>query len=311
MPELRYSAWPENRPNKNDIFLSQWRTSSMTSVLISVGDWLKMTVARLNNVSLSPQLDAEVLLHAITGIHRAMTYARPEQLLTLEQVEDLQLVLTRRERGEPIAYITGVQEFWSMPLEVSPAVLIPRPETELLVERALELISLEHPSRVLDMGTGSGAIALAVAQARPHARVTAIDSSAEALAVAICNQRALQITNLKIQHSDWFSALRGERFDVIVSNPPYIAADDPSLSPAVAAFEPKLALIAGPTGLEALEHLIAEASNHLQPNGWVVLEHGWKQADAVATLLVKHGYSHVRSRPDLSGHDRVTEGQKP
>lgn len=280
----------------------------MTTPLTSVGDWLKMTVTRLNAVGSSPQLDAEILLHAISGIHRAMAYARPEQLLTHEQLEDLQLVVARRERGEPIAYITGTQEFWSMPLEVSPAVLIPRSETELLVERALELVSLENPSRVLDLGTGSGAIALAIAHARPHAQVIAVDVSQDALAVAANNQRTLGIRNLEFKHSDWFNALGDQRFDVIVGNPPYIAADDPDVAPNVIAFEPKLALIAGATGLEAIERIVQEAQNHLSVHGWLALEHGWKQAAAVRALLVQQGYSHVRSRPDLAGHERITEG---
>jgi release factor glutamine methyltransferase len=275
---------------------------------VSVGDWLKMTVTRLNTVGSSPQLDAEILLHAITGIHRAMAYARPEQLLTHEQLEDLQLVVARRERGEPIAYITRVQEFWSMSLQVSPAVLIPRPETELLVERTLELVSLEHPSRVLDLGTGSGAIALAIAHARPHAHVLAVDISNDALAVAANNQRSLGIRNLDLQYSNWFSELDNKQFDVIVSNPPYIAADDPDLSSTVAEFEPRLALIPGPTGLEAIERIVKESGAHLQPHGWLAIEHGWKQAAAVRALLVQHGYSHVRSRPDLAGHERITEG---
>jgi release factor glutamine methyltransferase len=281
----------------------------MTSHSISVGNWLKMTVTRLDAVSSSPQLDAEILLHAITGIHRAMAYARPEQILTNEQVEDLQLVMARRERGEPIAYITGTQEFWSMPLTVSPAVLIPRPETELLVERALELVSLEEPSRVLDLGTGSGAIALAIAHARAHAQVTAVDLSQEALAVAASNQRALNIANLELKHSDWFGSLGEQHFDVIVSNPPYIATDDPDIDPNVVAYEPKLALIAGTTGLEALDRIAREACAHLAPNGWLVFEHGWKQGADVRSTLVQNGYSHVRSRPDLAGHERVTEGQ--
>jgi release factor glutamine methyltransferase len=238
-----------------------------------------------------------------------MVYARPEQALTVEQLEDLHLVTERRERGEPIAYITGTQEFWSMNLQVSPAVLIPRPETELLVERALELVSLEEPSRVLDLGTGSGAIALAIAHARAHAHVIAVDVSPEALAVASSNQRALGIRNLDIRLSDWFSAVGDARFDTIIGNPPYVAIDDPDLAPGVAAFEPKLALIAGPTGMEEIERIVKDAAIHLMPNGWLLLEHGWKQGAEVRSALVQHGFSHVRSRPDLAGHERVTEGQ--
>jgi release factor glutamine methyltransferase len=282
----------------------------MTVPSVSVGEWLKTAVQRIHAVSTSPQLDAEILLHAITGIHRAIAYARPEQLLSREQLEDLQPVLARRERGEPIAYIVGQQEFWSMPLEVSPAVLIPRPETELLVERALELVPLEHPSRVLDLGTGSGAIALAIAHARAHAQVVAVDVSQEALTVAGRNRRALRTRNLELKHSDWFANLTAERFDAIVSNPPYVAVDDPHLWPTVAQFEPKLALLSGPTGLECLEHIVQGAAQHLQQGGWLLLEHGWQQAAAVRALLVQHGYSHVRSRPDLAGHERITEGRR-
>lgn len=275
----------------------------------SVGDWLKMAVAQLHAVSDSPQLDAEILLRTVTGIHRAQAHARPERALDVANLPTLQAMLTRRARGEPIAYITGRQEFWSMPLHVSSAVLIPRPETEGLVERALEAVPLETFSRVLDVGTGSGAIALAIAQARPHAQVTGVDLSAQALAVAERNRREFGIVNLKFELSDWFQSLGEQRFDVIVSNPPYIAEDDPHLAPDVAAFEPKLALISGPTGLEALERILRDARNHLMPNGWLLLEHGWTQAPTVRALLVQHGYSHVRSRSDLAGHERVTEGQ--
>jgi release factor glutamine methyltransferase len=268
-----------------------------------------MAVTRFNAVSGSPQLDAEILLQAITGLHRSTMYARPEQLLTTEQLEDLQPVVARRERGEPIAYIVGMQEFWSMPLQVSSAVLIPRPETEVLVESALERVPLNNPSRVLDLGTGSGAIALAIAHARANAQVLGIDISHDALDLAIRNQHALGILNLEFKRSDWFNGLTDARFDVIASNPPYVAANDVDLSPAVAAFEPKLALIAGPTGLEVIERIVKEAPRHLKPDGWLLFEHGWKQAAAVRSLLVQHGYSHVRSRSDLAGHERVTEAQ--
>jgi release factor glutamine methyltransferase len=275
---------------------------------ISLGDWLKTTVSRLQGASESPQLDAEILLHTMTGIPRAMAYARPELILTAEQLEDLQLVIDRRARGEPIAYITGTQEFWSMPLKVSPAVLIPRPETELLVERALELLPLEHPAKVLDLGTGSGAIALAIALARPHARVTAIDASHAALSVARDNQLLVGVENLEIHLSDWFSALGGKTFDVIVSNPPYVAANDPDLSPHVAEFEPANAVIAGPNGLEAIERIAAAAPLYLVNGGVLALEHGWRQAAEVRSLLVRAGFSRVRSYRDLAGHERVTEG---
>jgi len=283
----------------------------MPTQLTSVGEWLKMAVAQLHAVSDSPQLDAEILLRNVTGIHRSLAHARPESAIDVTQLPQLQAMLARRARGEPIAYIVGQQEFWSMPLHVTSAVLIPRPETELLVERTLEVVPLETFSRVLDIGTGSGAIALAIAQARPHAQVTGVDLSAQALAVAERNRRELGIVNVKFELSDWFQSLGEQRYDVIASNPPYIAAEDPDLAPNVAAFEPKLALIAGPTGFEGLERIVREARNHLMPNGWLMLEHGWKQAPMVRALLVQQGYSHVRSRSDLAGHERVTEGQMP
>jgi release factor glutamine methyltransferase len=270
-----------------------------------------MAVMRFNKASTSPQLDAEILLHAMTGIHRAAMHAWPERLLTTEQLEDLQPAITRRERGEPIAYIVGRQEFWSMPLEVSPAVLIPRPETELLVELTLVRVPLNDGSTVLDLGTGSGAIALAIAQARAHARVTALEISRDAIDIAERNRRALGIDNLSIRHSDWYAELTADRFDVIVSNPPYVAESDPDLARGVAEFEPKLAVIAGPTGFEAIERVIAQSRSHLLPKGWLLVEHGAKQGAAVRSLLVQAGFDHVRSYSDLAGLERVSEGRSP
>jgi release factor glutamine methyltransferase len=274
----------------------------------SVGDWLKLAVTRLQTVSESPQLDAEILLNAVTGIHRTRIHAWPDTALSPEQLEDLQPILERRVRGEPLAYITRTAEFWSLPLCISPAVLIPRPETELLVECSLEQIPLNDPSAVLELGTGSGAIALALAQARPHASVLAVDISTKALEIATKNAHTHTAANLTLQQSDWYASLGDQRFDVIVSNPPYVADNDPDLAPAVAQYEPTLAVVAGPTGLEALSHIIRHAAQHLQPNGHLLLEHGWKQAAEVRTLLVQQGFSRVRSHRDLAGHERVSEG---
>lgn len=282
----------------------------MPTTSISVGDWLKQAVQRLHGISDTPQLDAEILLRAAADIRRAMAYARPEKELAAAQFAALQTLLARREGGEPIAYVVGEQEFWSLPLKVSPAVLIPRPETERLVERALEVIPLEAPARVLDLGTGSGAIALAIAQARPHSQVIAADVSVAALEIAATNLQSLQLQNCKLTRSDWFAAFDGQRFDVIVSNPPYIADDDSDLAPTVKKFEPTMALISGPTGLEAIEHILAQAMQFLNANGRLLFEHGWQQGPRVRALLVQHGYSHVRSHPDLAGHERVTEGRK-
>lgn len=283
----------------------------MTSGLTSVGEWLKMAVARFKTASASPQLDAEILLQAITGIHRTSMYARPEQLLTTDQLEELAPIVARRSRGEPIAYIIRKQEFWSMPLEVTPAVLIPRPETELLVEGALERVALNDPTRVLDLGTGSGAVALAIAHARANSKVIGVDISHDAVEVAQRNRTALDISNVEFKRGDWFGTLpEAERFDVIVSNPPYIANNDVDLSPFVMQFEPKLALFAGMSGLEAFERILKDASSYLKPGGWILFEHGWKQGAAVRSLLELHGYTNVVSRLDLSGHERVTEGKR-
>jgi release factor glutamine methyltransferase len=216
----------------------------------------------------------------------------------------------RRLKGEPIAYIRGQQEFWSLLLEVSPAVLIPRPETELLVERALTHIDESRPATVLDLGTGSGAIALAIAGERKSARIVATDISKDALAIAGRNAGRLQANNVACVHGSWYAPLGGQRFDVIVSNPPYIAAEDPDLAADVRRHEPAMALICGATGLEALEIIVKNAPPHLAGTGWLLLEHGWKQGPAVRNLLVRAGFINVRSHPDLAGHERVTEGQR-
>jgi release factor glutamine methyltransferase len=213
-------------------------------------------------------------------------------------------------QGEPIAYIRGQQEFWSLLFEVTPSVLIPRPETELVVERALEHLNAQNESRVLDLGTGSGAIALAIANERPHSRIVAIDQSKDALAVAMRNAARFQTAHVQFLQSNWFGALdESSRFDVIVSNPPYIASDDPELHPQVRRYEPTAALIPGPSGSEALRTIIERAPSHLASNGWLILEHGWKQSAYVRDLLVRSGFTHVRSHADLAGHERVTEGQ--
>jgi release factor glutamine methyltransferase len=221
-------------------------------------------------------------------------------------------LIARRAAGEPVAYLIGVREFWSLPLAVSPAVLIPRPETELVVERALALLpeparSAAAVRRVADLGTGSGAIALALASARPRWAVVAVDRSAAALEIARRNAGAFGLSRVETLTGDWFEPLAGCRFDLICSNPPYVAAGDSALG--ALQFEPTAALVAGPTGLEALRHLIMHAPAHLDPGGWLVLEHGHDQGAAVADALVATGYARVRCHRDLAGHDRVTEAQ--
>ena len=276
----------------------------------SVSDALHTATVMLERRSSSPRLDAELLLEYVTGLPRASFRAYPERALPTAAGWSFQQLVKRRMQGEPIAYICGQQEFWSLMFEVTPDVLIPRAETELLVERALVHLPADRAASILDLGTGSGAIALSIAHERPLTSILAVDLSARALDVAARNAARLNVGRVKFLQGSWFEELGGERFDLIVSNPPYIAESDPDLQPQVRKHEPTPALISGPTGLEALEHIIQSAAQHLNPNGWLILEHGWKQGPAVRNLLVRNGFTHVRSHPDLSGHERASEGQK-
>ena len=218
-------------------------------------------------------------------------------------------LVRRREAGEPVAYLTGQRGFWRFDLAVSPATLIPRPETERLVELALERLPPERAARVADLGTGSGAIALAIAFERPRAHVVATDASADALALARANARALQLGNVELREGDWFAPLAGERYDLIASNPPYIALDDPHLREGDLRFEPAPALASGNDGLDAIRTIVATAPAHLQPEGWLLLEHGWDQGAAVRALLADAGFVDVATERDLEQRDRVTLGR--
>ena len=240
-----------------------------------------------------------------TGATRAGLIAWPERTLAPEESDRFANLLARRLSGEPIAHIRGRQAFWNQELRITPDTLIPRPETELLVEIALERLPAEAPLLIADAGTGSGAIALALAHARPDATVLAVDASADALAVARANAERLRLP-VQFAQSDWFSAVPGP-FDLIVSNPPYIAERDPHL-PALR-HEPLAALVAGADGLRDLSTIAAAAPTHLVPGGWLLLEHGWDQAEAVQTLLRQAGFAHVSSRQDLAGQWRCTGGQ--
>ncbi|HWK75961.1 MAG TPA: peptide chain release factor N(5)-glutamine methyltransferase [Povalibacter sp.] len=273
----------------------------------TVSDALHTATLLLSRSSPSARLDAELLLEYVTGLSRTSFRAAPERELPTHAGWSFQQLVKRRLKGEPVAYIRGQQEFWSLLFEVTPAVLIPRPETELVVERALEHLDKNTAARIADLGTGSGAIALAIASERPAARIVASDVSKDALAVAMRNVAHLQVANVTLSQSSWFAALQGP-FDLIVSNPPYIAVDDPDLAPEVRRHEPTAALISGRNGLEAIEHIAGAAPQYLASGGWLVLEHGWKQAGAVRDLLVRNGFTRVRSHADLAGHERVTEG---
>ena len=254
----------------------------------------------------SPRLDAELLLGQVLGLSRSALIARGEDSITHECERSYAELIEARTRGTPVAYLTGRREFWSLPLRVSPAVLIPRPETEILVERALELMPADEHCEVLDLGTGSGAIALAIATERPHWRVTGVDVSPQALQVAIQNSDALHLPEIDWRLGSWFDVLPGRRFDLIIANPPYIAASDPALARLSA--EPAMALSSGPTGLEALRAIIAQAPSHLRAGGWLVLEHGATQAPDVAQLLKECAFVQIRSYNDFSGKPRATLG---
>jgi release factor glutamine methyltransferase len=269
-------------------------------------------VARLARVTDLPRLDAEILLAAALGKPRSYVLAHPEQrVLDCEATDRFEAHVTRRAHGEPIAYILGEKEFWSLAIEVGPDVLIPRPETELAVELALGHLPASVPGRALDVATGSGAIALALAHERPRQTVIGTDVAAAAVARARRNAGRLGLSNLQFRHGSWFEPVRDERFTLIVSNPPYIAEDDPRVERAVRRFEPHDALFAGPTGLEALQILAAGAPHHLVPGGWLILEHGDTQAAAVRELMHHAGFESVRTACDLAGRERCTEGCRP
>lgn len=276
----------------------------------TISDALHTATLLLERSSASARLDAELLLEYVTGLSRTDFRAAPERALPAAAGWSFQQLIRRRLQGEPVAYIRGHQEFWSLQLEVTPAVLIPRPETELVVERTLAQLRPDATD-VADLGTGSGAIALAVASERPALQVTAVDVSADALEIAKRNAVRLQIRNVRFERGSWFAALAGRRFDVVASNPPYVARGDADLAAGVSRFEPEVALIPGATGLEAIEQIVAQAGAHLKPSGWLILEHGWTQAGAVRDRLVRSGFAHVRSHADLAGHERVTEGSLP
>ena len=268
----------------------------------------------LSNVELpdspTPRLDAELLLAQALGKSRGYLHTWPERELEASQLERFQAALARRRSGEPVAYILGRQGFWSLDLDVARHTLIPRPDTELLVETALALLPAT-PLQVLDLGTGTGAIALALACERPAWQVTGVDRVPEAVALAQGNGTRLQLANARFAESCWFSALAGQRFQLIVSNPPYIAAADPHLSQGDVRFEPSSALVAGIDGLDDIRLIIEQAPEHLLAGGWLLLEHGFDQAEAVRELLAQRGFAAVDSRRDLGGHQRISLGQWP
>lgn len=255
----------------------------------------------------SARRDTEILLCHCLGKSRAWLYTWPEKGVARDCARDFEKLLAQRREGVPVAYLTGERDFWSLQLAVSDATLIPRPETETLVSWALEL-ALPNAASVLDLGTGSGAIALALASERPHWHVTALDVSEEALQVARGNAVRTRLTSVHFVQSDWYQAVTGQRFNALLANPPYIDGDDPHLALGDVRFEPRSALVSSDSGLEDLGRLVTGAPDQLLDGGWLLLEHGFEQANAVRVMLHDAGFSQVSTRRDMSGQQRITGG---
>ena len=255
--------------------------------------------------------EAELLLLHVLGRERGWLFAHATDLLDPATAEAFSALLQRRIAGEPVAYLLGRRGFWTLDLAVSPATLIPRPETERLVELALERLPEGVPLRIADLGTGSGAIALALASERPLAQIVATDMSGDAIAVAAGNARQHGLANVAFRQGSWHAPLADERFDLIASNPPYIANDDPHLAQGDLRFEPATALASGHDGLDDIRLIIAGAPAHLQPGGWLLMEHGWDQGEAIRALLEGAGFVEVETALDLEQRDRVSLGRWP
>lgn len=270
---------------------------------------LNTATQALAGSSASPRLDAEVLLAHVLNQTRSYLFTWPEQVLSDSQTETFHRLIAHRLQGRPVAYITGIREFWSLSLKVSSDVLIPRPDTELLVETALKLFPHDQALQIADLGTGSGAIAIALAHERPHWQITAADKSPAALVIARHNAERHQLANITFIESNWFSTLPAAKFHAIISNPPYIADSDPHLSEGDVRFEPQAALISSQGGLADLAKLITEAKIHLLPGGRLLLEHGYQQAQAVRNSMEQAGYRDIQHGEDLAGINRITYGR--
>lgn len=268
--------------------------------------WLKAAIRQLSGGE-SPKRDAEILLGFVTGRERGWLVAYDDSLLTPDQLGRLAVLLARREAGEPIAYLVGEREFWSLNLKVSPDTLIPRPDTECLVEQALALVD-DGAAEVLDLGSGSGAIALALASERPGWRITGVDLQPGAVRLAQENAGRLGLTNVVFEPGSWFKSLQGKRYTLIVSNPPYIDAGDPHLNQGDVRYEPRSALVAESSGLACLASIIGGAGEHLHPGGWLAVEHGWRQGESVRALFLQAGFSRIETRRDYGGNERVSIG---
>lgn len=266
---------------------------------------------QLQSSSDSPAVDVEYLLCHCLQQPRSYLRAWPEREVDAAVEQQFRELLARRINGEPIAYLTGQCGFWTLDLLTSPATLIPRPDTELLVEQALRVMTGVDRAKVLDLGTGTGAIALALASECPAWQVSACDISADAVRLACANRDRLGLSQVTIIESDWFAAVAGEDFDLLVSNPPYIDADDPHLARGDVRFEPRSALVAERAGFADIEQLVAGAAQHLRPGGWLLFEHGYNQGEGARARLQAAAFTAIFTARDLAGHERVSGGCRP
>ncbi|MEM9243674.1 MAG: peptide chain release factor N(5)-glutamine methyltransferase [Pseudomonadota bacterium] len=273
---------------------------------MTINSLLKQAVVLLQARSQTPGLDAELLLAHTLGCQRGLLFTHPERLVTSEENNCFQQLLSRRKQGEPIAYILGHKAFWSLDLTVNKHVLIPRPETELLVETILSLYGHQQRIHLLELGTGSGAISLSIATERPNWHIIATDKSENALQCAITNAKQLAINTIQFIHSDWYAALTPQRFDIIVSNPPYLADNDRHFHQSDIRFEPRMALSAGKDGLDAIRSIAKEANYWLKSPGYLILEHGYQQSNAVQDIVSHHHLQIVNTFSDLAGLPRVS-----
>ncbi len=271
---------------------------------------LQQASQNLAESSPTARLDAQVLLSHVLQCNTAHLLAWPEKKLNEEQTSSFQRLIQQRQHGLPVAHLTGSREFWSLNFSVNDSTLIPRPETETLIEYILDKFSDREKIKLLDMGTGTGAIAITIATEKPGWEIFASELSADALKLARDNSYSHQTTNISFVQSNWFDNIKANDFDIIVSNPPYIANDDPHLLAGDVRFEPQSALSAGATGMDDIEHLCQHAKNHLTQNGWLIVEHGYNQKQLVSDCFAENGYVEIEHKNDLAGHIRMTAGKK-
>lgn len=264
---------------------------------------------QLLDYSPSASLDTQVLLSHVLQCNSAHLIAWPEKALNTQQESDFRALIKHRQQGKPVAYLTGEREFWSLNFKVNDSTLIPRPETETLIEYILEKFGKQKNIKLLDMGTGTGAIAIALASEKPQWKIAACDISPQAIQLAEQNSLNHQTNNITFIQSDWFSDIQANDFNIIVSNPPYIAEDDDHLSQGDVRFEPRSALTSGITGLDDIEYLCQHAKQHLLNHGYLIIEHGYDQQQSVKDCFIRNGFSTVEQRQDLSGQPRMTAGQ--